>query len=58
MDLLCIEINNEERPQCTICLKALGAESIPPSIKRLFETLHLTLVGTPTEFFKKKLSRM
>lgn len=51
----CIEINNEERPQCVVCMKVLSVESMLPSkLKRHLETVHSNLIGKPREFFKRK----
>uniref|UniRef100_A0A1B6ISX9 Uncharacterized protein n=1 Tax=Homalodisca liturata TaxID=320908 RepID=A0A1B6ISX9_9HEMI len=51
----CIEINNEERPQCVVCMKVLSVESMLPSkLKRHLETVHSNLIGKPREFFIRK----
>lgn len=51
----CIEINNEERPQCVVCMKVLSVESMLPSkLKRHLETVHPNLIGKPREFFQRK----
>ncbi|XP_066473215.1 uncharacterized protein [Tiliqua scincoides] len=52
----CVGVNNEERPQCVICLKVLAAESMRPNkLKRHLESLHPNDVGKPREFFIRKL---
>ncbi|XP_078503445.1 zinc finger BED domain-containing protein 5-like [Lissotriton helveticus] len=51
----CVQVNNEERPQCVICLKVLAVESMLPSkLKRHLESLHPNVVGKPREFFLRK----
>lgn len=51
----CIDINNEERPQCVVCMKVLSVESMLPSkLKRHLETVHPNMVGKPREFFQRK----
>lgn len=51
----CIEVNNEERPQCVICMKVLSVEAMLPSkLKRHLETNHPSMVGKPRAFFARK----
>lgn len=51
----CIGVNNEDRPQCVICLKVLAVDFMLPSkLKRHFETLCPTLVGTESEIQQQK----
>ncbi|XP_069083616.1 zinc finger BED domain-containing protein 5-like [Pleurodeles waltl] len=53
----CVQVNNEERPQCVICLKVSALESMLPSkLKRHLESLHPNVVGKPREFFQRKLT--
>lgn len=53
----CVQVNNEERPQCAICLKVLALESMLPSkLKRHLESLHPNVVGKPREFFVRKVA--
>jgi hypothetical protein len=48
-----VEVNNEERPQCVLCLKTLAHESMLPSkLKRHLETIHPTMVEISREFFQ------
>lgn len=53
---MCLEVNNEEYPQCVICLKVLPAESMLLSkLKDHLESLHPHVIGKPREFFIRKL---
>ncbi|XP_078534013.1 SCAN domain-containing protein 3-like [Lissotriton helveticus] len=53
----CVQVNNEDRPQCAICLKVLALESMLPSkLKRHLESLHPNVVGKPREFFVRKVA--
>ncbi|XP_066482086.1 SCAN domain-containing protein 3-like [Tiliqua scincoides] len=55
----CVEVNNEEHPQCVICLKVLPVESMLLSkLKDHIERLHPHVVGKPREFFIRKLKEV
>lgn len=54
-----IEVNNEERPQCVLCLKILSSESMLPSkLKRHLETIHPAMVEKSRDFFNRKLQNL
>ncbi|XP_045483145.1 zinc finger BED domain-containing protein 5-like [Harmonia axyridis] len=54
-----IEVNNEEKPQCVLCLKILSSESMLPSkLKRHLETIHPTMVAKSRDFFHRKLQNL
>jgi len=50
-----IKIDNEERPNCFICLKVLAADSmIPNKLKLNFETNHGSLINKKRDYFIKQ----
>jgi hypothetical protein len=51
--------DNEERPQCVVCLKVLAAESMLPNIlKRNLITAHSNLENKPHEYLSRKLKEL
>jgi hypothetical protein len=51
--------DNEERPQCVVCLKVLATESMLPNIlKRNSITAHSNLVSKPREYFSRQLKEL
>ena len=51
--------NGEECPQCVICNKLLGNESmLPNKLKRHLSSAHPTLVEKPKEYFLRKLESL
>lgn len=54
-----IEVNNEEKPQCVLCLKILSSESMLPSkLKRHLATIHPTMAEKSRDFFHRKLQNL
>mgnify|MGYP002775206681 CR=1 FL=1 len=54
-----IEVNNEEKPQCVLCLKILSSECMLPSkLKRHLETIHPTMADKSRDFFHRKLQNL
>ncbi|XP_068129400.1 zinc finger BED domain-containing protein 5-like [Hyperolius riggenbachi] len=52
-----VEIHQEERPQCVICLKVLAPECmIPSKLKRHLETNHPNVANKSPDFFARRLS--
>ena len=53
------DVNDEERPQCVLCLKVLAPECMLPSkLKRHLETNHRNMEGKPRDFFTRKLKEL
>jgi hypothetical protein len=54
-----VEVNNEERLQCVLCLKILSPDSMLPSkLKRHLETIHPTMVEKSREFCNRSLQNL
>ncbi|XP_068115052.1 zinc finger BED domain-containing protein 5-like [Hyperolius riggenbachi] len=52
-----VEIHQEERPQCVICLKVLAPECmIPSKLKRHLETNYPNVANKSPDFFARRLS--
>jgi hypothetical protein len=51
--------DNEERPQCLVCLKVLAVESmLRNKLKHHLITAHSNLVSKPHEYFSRKLKEL
>ncbi|CAI5783971.1 Hypothetical predicted protein [Podarcis lilfordi] len=54
-----ISVNNEEHPQCVLCLKILPIECmLPCKMKHHLESVYKNDVGKPMEYFSRKLSQV
>ena len=50
--------NGEECPQCVICYKLLGNESVLPNKLKHLSSAHSSLVEKPKEYFFHKLETL
>ncbi|XP_075048007.1 zinc finger BED domain-containing protein 5-like [Mixophyes fleayi] len=54
-----VDVNQEERPQCVLCLKILSSESmIPSKLKRHLETNHPDMANKSRDYFIRRLKEL
>ncbi|XP_075034451.1 zinc finger BED domain-containing protein 5-like [Mixophyes fleayi] len=54
-----VDVNQEERPQCALCLKILSSESmIPSKLKRHLETNHPDMANKSRDYFIRRLKEL
>jgi hypothetical protein len=54
-----IHVDDEERPQCVLCMKVLASECMLPSkLKRHLETTHPNVVSKSRDYFSRKLREL
>ncbi|XP_075070632.1 protein FAM200A-like isoform X2 [Mixophyes fleayi] len=54
-----VDVNQEVRPKCVLCMKILSAESmIPSKLRRHLDTNHPDVANKPRDYFARKLKEL